>query len=133
VRFQLRQCRGMRLIVSSVALTALAACAAQEAPLRETTHQRADVHAGAALAQRLCAACHAIGATGASPMEEAPAFRRLGERYPPGVLAEAFAEGVIVGHPAMPEFELVPVEIENLIAYMEWIQAGGSVPQNPAS
>ena len=66
-------------------------------------------------------------------MEEAPAFRRLGERYPPGALAEAFAEGVIVGHPAMPEFELTPEEIENLVAYMEWIQAGGSVPQNPAN
>jgi mono/diheme cytochrome c family protein len=123
----------MRVLLALTAFSALCACAAQPAPLRETAPMRADVHAGAALAQRQCAACHAIGATGASPMEEAPAFRRLGERYPPGSLAEAFAEGVIVGHPAMPEFEFTPEEIENLIAYMEWIQAGGSVPQNPAN
>lgn len=95
--------------------------------------QRASVHAGADLAQRQCAACHAVGAYGASPMEEAPPFRGLGERYPPGALAEAFAEGIMVGHPAMPEFELTPEQIEDLIAYMEWLQAGGSVPARPAT
>ncbi len=121
----------MRVLVVVSALAILSACAAAPEPLRETSPVRANVHAGAALAQRLCVACHAIGPHGASPMEEAPTFRRLGERYPPGALAEAFAEGVVVGHPAMPEFELTPEEIEHLIAYMEWTQAGGSVPQIP--
>ncbi|MFZ4121632.1 MAG: c-type cytochrome [Caulobacterales bacterium] len=86
--------------------------------------------AGADLAQRLCASCHAIGPVGESPFEQAPAFRRLGERYPPGSLAEAFAEGIYVRHPAMPAFELDSDQIDNLIAYMEWVQAGGNVPQH---
>ena len=85
------------------------------------------------MADRLCAACHAIGAVGASPEAQAPAFRRLGERYPPGFLAEAFAEGIVVGHPAMPQFELQPDEIDDLIAYLEWVQAGGATPDRPAA
>jgi cytochrome c len=122
----------MRIFLSTLALVALSACASEPTLIAadEAGPSRARGHA---IAERLCSACHAIGAVGASPNEEAPAFRRLGERYPPGVLAEAFAEGIVVGHPAMPQFELQPQEIDDLIAYLEWVQAGGSVPNRPAA
>jgi cytochrome c len=57
---------------------------------------------GESIAKRLCARCHAVGETGASPMGLAPPFRDLSKRYPIETLAEALAEGIVVGHPAMP-------------------------------
>lgn len=81
-----------------------------------------DPAAGARIAQTNCAACHAIGPSGESPHPEAPAFHRLGERYPPEALAEAFAEGALVGHDDMPQFVLEPDEIEDLIAHLRSVQ-----------
>lgn len=115
-----------------IAFVALAGCASEPVQVAESSEGPSRSR-GHALAERLCSSCHAIGAVGASPNEEAPAFRRLGERYPPGALAEAFAEGIVVGHPAMPQFELEADEIDDLIAYLEWVQAGGSVPNHPTA
>ena len=61
---------------------------------------------GEAIAQRHCARCHAIGDAGASPMGLAPPFRDLSKRYPIETLEEALAEGIVVGHPAMPRFHV---------------------------
>jgi len=72
---------------------------------------------GLALAERHCARCHAVRELGESPMPRAPAFRELARRYNPDNLAEALAEGIVVGHPLMPEFVLEPEEIGALIAY----------------
>lgn len=80
---------------------------------------------GAAYAQANCASCHAIGRTGESPLGQAPAFRSLGLRYPVSDLAEAFAEGIVTAHPAMPQFEMTPTQNADLIAYLESIQASG--------
>jgi mono/diheme cytochrome c family protein len=66
-----------------------------------------------------CSGCHAIGKTGQSPLAEAPPFRTLHERYPIDDLAEAFAEGIVTGHPAMPEFRLDGDQIDNLLAYLK--------------
>jgi mono/diheme cytochrome c family protein len=74
---------------------------------------------GRALAEAKCARCHAVGARGASPVSPAPPFRTLPQRYPVESLAEALAEGIVVGHPMMPEFQLEPPEIDALLAYIE--------------
>ena len=74
---------------------------------------------GRVLALRLCARCHSVDKTGSSPLLAAPPFRTLGERWPVGHIAEALAEGISTRHPAMPVFELNPVEIEDLIAWLE--------------
>jgi mono/diheme cytochrome c family protein len=74
---------------------------------------------GRAIAQASCAGCHAIGPKGMSPMAEAPPFRELHKRYPVEHLAEAFAEGIVVGHPAMPQFEFAPPEIDALLGYLQ--------------
>lgn len=52
----------------------------------------------------------------------APAFRTLRERYPIDALEEAFAEGIYVGHPDMPEFVADPDQIAAIVAYIESIQ-----------
>jgi cytochrome c len=81
-----------------------------------------DVKHGAELLQRDCARCHAVGRSGASPHKEAPAFRTLGKRYPIDSLEEALAEGIVSGHPDMPEFEYAPDQIGDIIAYLKSIQ-----------
>jgi cytochrome c len=51
-----------------------------------------------------CSRCHAISKVGESPLKIAPPFRTLHERYHVEDLEEPLAEGIITGHPTMPEF-----------------------------
>ncbi len=82
-----------------------------------------DPSAGEVIAETHCARCHAIGAAGDSPHADAPAFRTLAQSYPVESLAEAFAEGIVVGHPDMPVFQFDRAETDDLIAYLASIQA----------
>ena len=66
---------------------------------------------GRSLLQANCARCHAIGADDQSTHKEAPPFRVVVTRYPPDNLAEALAEGLVSGHPDMPEFVFEPAEV----------------------
>jgi len=77
-----------------------------------------DVDAGRRFVEMHCARCHAIGREGDSPFREAPPFRDLHHRWNTEFLAEALAEGIVVGHPAMPAFELNPREIDDVLAYL---------------
>ena len=86
------------------------------------TAQSGRVQRGQTFAQTNCAQCHAIGRVGDSPIPEAPPFRTLHTRYPIEDLAEAFAEGITTGHPSMPQFQLDPAQINDLLAYLESIQ-----------
>ncbi|MBI1187039.1 MAG: c-type cytochrome [Alphaproteobacteria bacterium] len=113
----------MRAIVSIVLGVWLAACAgARETAPADPAPAHDLVAAGRAIAETRCIGCHAIGVSGESALPAAPPLRTLSERYPVSALEEAFAEGVLVGHPAMPEFRMTPDEIEALIAYLETIQ-----------
>ena len=76
------------------------------------------IAAGHDLAYAECARCHGIGRTEESPMAEAPPFRRLHERYPIEQLAEALAEGIVVGHKEMPAFAFETAQIDALLAYL---------------
>ncbi|SCX92862.1 c-type cytochrome [Microvirga guangxiensis] len=84
--------------------------------------QSGRVQRGLTFAQTNCSQCHAIGRFGDSPIPEAPPFRTLSSRYPIEDLAEAFAEGITTGHPSMPQFELDPAQINDLLAYLNSIQ-----------
>jgi mono/diheme cytochrome c family protein len=44
-------------------------------------------------------------------------------RYPPDQLAEALAEGIMSGHPDMPEFTFEPAEIEAIVGYLATLKA----------
>jgi cytochrome c len=57
-----------------------------------------------------CARCHSIDKVSESPLKIAPPFRTLHERYPVESLEESLGEGIITGHPTMPEFRFDPVK-----------------------
>jgi mono/diheme cytochrome c family protein len=73
---------------------------------------------GRVILETNCSRCHAIGMEDQSRHEEAPPFRVVVTRYPPENLAEALAEGIVSGHPDMPEFVFEPAEIEAILAYL---------------
>jgi mono/diheme cytochrome c family protein len=77
---------------------------------------------GRAVARAHCGHCHAIGRSGSSPLMAAPPFRFLHRRYPVEGMQESLAEGIITGHPAMPEVRLAPDEIADFIAYLKTLE-----------
>lgn len=77
---------------------------------------------GQAFARTNCARCHSVDKATPSPLKIAPPFRELHKRYPIESLAEAFAEGISTGHPTMPEFQLPPDQINDLLSFMRTLQ-----------
>lgn len=74
---------------------------------------------GRELAEKLCARCHAIGPRMTGRHPNAPSFQEIAGRYPVWNLQEALAEGILVGHPDMPKFQLKPAQINALLTYMD--------------
>ena len=72
--------------------------------------------------QKNCGSCHAVGRTGESPQANTQPFRLRGQRYPIESLEEALAEGMLTGHPEMPEFSFDVDEVGDIIAYLKSIQ-----------
>ena len=97
----------------------------------------ASVAAGRQIAQRHCATCHAIAA-GESPLEDAPPFARLSQRYGAGGLAELLEKGMIANrprpleegtrllHPRMPAFPLEDREVVALADYLRTFEHDGT-------
>ena len=104
----------MRLALSMLLLTGLMVTAAAAT---DGQVQRGRTFVGAN-----CATCHAVGRIGASPLGVAPAFRDLHTKYPVEDLGEALAEGITTGHPTMPEFQLEPDQITDVVAYLKSLE-----------
>lgn len=79
----------------------------------------ASVTQGRRLAQLYCARCHSIYKVGPSPLSIAPPFRTLQNRYPIEDLEEALGEGLVTGHPTMPEFRFDPDQVADFIAFLK--------------
>ena len=77
---------------------------------------------GQTLLTEKCGRCHGIGRGDASRNDKAPPFRTLSKRYPIEALEEALGEGIISGHPDMPEFEFDSDDVGAIIAYLKSIQ-----------
>jgi mono/diheme cytochrome c family protein len=77
------------------------------------------IPSGRAIAEANCARCHSIDRTGASPFTPAPPFRVIARLYKASDLEEAFVEGIVVGHPAMPEFQMKGEEAAALAAFID--------------
>jgi mono/diheme cytochrome c family protein len=77
---------------------------------------------GKTFAMTNCARCHSIDLVTLSPLAIAPPFRILHKRYPVENLAEALAEGITTGHPTMPEFQLAPDQIHDLLSFMKTLE-----------
>lgn len=95
------------------------ACASQEAATTNLDPQTAD---GRFLVRLHCGECHAVGRNDASKHPDAPALRTLSRNYPVSALEESLAEGIVVGHPDMPEFRFRPEDVAAIISYLESIQ-----------
>lgn len=125
----------MRVLIPGLALAAalaagMAACARPSAPAAvappppyaAAAAQAPSARRGHDLVQRDCAGCHAIEATGASSFAPAPPFRTLHETYPPEALEESLAEGILSGHPAMPQFTYSAGEIADIVAWLKSLE-----------
>ncbi|QWG14838.1 cytochrome c [Bradyrhizobium sediminis] len=77
---------------------------------------------GRAFALTNCARCHSIDRTTPSPLKIAPPFRTLHNRYPIETLAEALAEGIVTGHPTMPQFQLEPDQINDFLSFLKTLE-----------
>ena len=82
----------------------------------------AAIRRGEALLAKDCSRCHATGRTGESRHPQAPLFRTLAKRYPIESLEEALGEGIISGHPDMPEFRFEGDDVGAIIAFLKSIQ-----------
>jgi cytochrome c len=77
---------------------------------------------GFAIVRANCARCHAVEKVGSSPLKAAPPFRTLHSRYPVESLEESLGEGIVTGHPAMPEFRFDSDQVGDVIAYLKTLE-----------
>ena len=104
----------MKLLSLGVCLTFLISAAAAE---DMTTLRR-----GETLLASNCSRCHATGSVGESRHPQALLFRTLAKRYPIESLEEALGEGIISGHPDMPEFIFSGEDVGAIVIYLKSIQ-----------
>lgn len=86
------------------------------------SNEAIELQLGGSLLEVHCSGCHAIGAEGASAHPEAPPFRTLHERYDVGDLEEALVEGLVSGHPDMPEYTFAPEEAVAIVRYLRSLE-----------
>ncbi len=80
------------------------------------------VQRGRAFAQANCSHCHSIDKFTLSPLAIALPFRTLHHRYKVESLEEALGEGIVTGHPSMPEFQLDPGQVGDFIIFLKSLE-----------
>jgi mono/diheme cytochrome c family protein len=103
-----------RFVVALLLLSHCGNSAAEEADPR--------IRHGVAIAEQLCAECHAIGNEEQSPHAHAPPFRRIEQRVDLDSFMTRLREGLTSGHPDMPTFRFSRDDARALIAYLRAIQ-----------
>jgi mono/diheme cytochrome c family protein len=79
--------------------------------------QEADVEAGKAYAEQVCAACHAVLPNEEfSPLPEAPTFQSVADT--PGMTELALSVWLQSSHPTMPNIVLEQDDLRNVVAYI---------------
>jgi len=63
-----------------------------------------------------------VGIEDESRHPEAVPFRQISWSYPVESLAEALAEGIMVGHPDMPEWQFEEKDVDAILTYIESVQ-----------
>ena len=107
---------------SGIRWLVLVAVAASVGLPQHASAQAERAQRGLTFARVNCARCHSIDKVSPSPLAVAPPFRTLHQRYPVETLEEALAEGIVTGHPTMPEFRLEPDQIGNFIAFLKTLE-----------
>jgi mono/diheme cytochrome c family protein len=78
---------------------------------------------GKELLQKLCARCHSVGRTGASPNRQAPPFRSFSEtKLYDSDFMQRLQDGLTSIHPFMPTFRFNREDAEAVLNYMKSIQ-----------
>jgi cytochrome c len=104
----------MRLVLGLIAVTiAMVAPAAALSPAEQR---------GKTFVVTNCSRCHSVDKVTPSPLKIAPPFRTLHLRYPIETLEESLAEGIVTGHPTMPQFRLEPDQIHDVISYLKTLE-----------
>ena len=84
--------------------------------------QDADIEAGAAYAEQVCAACHAVMPNEQiSPLPQAPTFQSVANT--PGMTELALTVWLQSSHPTMPNIILKPDDMRNVIAYIRSLES----------
>ena len=109
----------MRTIAFAIALSAGVSAASAQEPSEKLTGL---ARQGRALADRLCAQCHAAGRSGLSPHAGAPPFRKLGDRVDLDAFQNQLRDHFSSGHPDMPTFHFTRNDARALTAYLRSIQ-----------
>jgi mono/diheme cytochrome c family protein len=83
--------------------------------------QEADVEAGRAYAEQICATCHAVLANEEiSPLLDAPTFQSVANT--PGMTEMALTVWLQSSHPTMPNIILKPDDLRNVVAYIRSLE-----------
>jgi len=78
---------------------------------------------GKEMLQKLCARCHSIGRTGASPNKLAPPFRTFSEtKLYDSDFMQRLQTGLTSIHPFMPTFRFSREDAQDVLSYMRSIQ-----------
>src|SRR4029450_1577800 len=101
---------GWPTLVLSVALSPIAPSAFAQSPAAQR---------GLTFVRTHCAQCHSIDKASESPLAVAPPLPPLHLKYPIESLERPLAEGIIAGHPTMPQFRLEPDQVRDVIAYLK--------------
>jgi len=85
------------------------------------TAQDADIAAGAAYAEQVCAACHAVlPGEEFSPLPQAPTFQSVADT--PGMTELALTVWLQSSHPTMPNIVLEQDDLRNVVAYIRSLE-----------
>jgi mono/diheme cytochrome c family protein len=73
---------------------------------------------GKVILQQNCGRCHAIEATGESPLKQAPPMRDIYARFVPRELQAELREGIVSKHRAMPQIDFSDEDVDAMLAYL---------------
>lgn len=114
--------RALRLAGAGLALSLAFSAEAGHAQAQSAKPPLPSVQRGVVIARTYCARCHSIDKVSRSPLAIAPPFRDLHKSYPVERLEEPLAEGLVTGHPSMPEFRFDPDQIGDFIAFLKSLE-----------
>jgi cytochrome c len=104
---------GWSILALSLALLAGAPLAFAQSPAAQR---------GLTFVRAHCAQCHSIDKVSESPLAIAPPLRTLHLKYPVENLERPLTEGIIAGHPTMPQFRLDPDQARDVITYLKSLE-----------
>jgi cytochrome c len=103
----------------AVLLGAIAFCLTGQSALAQQSPQE---QRGLTILRAHCEQCHAIDKVSDSSLAIAPPFRALHLKYPIESLERPLTEGIIAGHPTMPQFRFERDQVVDIIAYLKTLE-----------